>query len=125
MCMTLNQKADEWVGKHWSCNVIEMNSQRTFQQVKGVPHFYERALKQAYIDGAIENGIQWHDLRKDPNDLPKDDRFVIGVYKVTPFDIAPKVETCCYSETLTGWSDIEGNSLYNEIERWFDPQFKE
>lgn len=85
----------------------------------------ETKIEDAYIAGAIENGVQWHDLRKDPNDLPKDDRFVIGVYKVTPFDIAPKVETCCYSETLTGWSDIEGNSLYNEIERWFDPQFKE
>ena len=24
-----------------------------------------------YIAGAIENGIQWHDLRKDPTDLPK------------------------------------------------------
>ena len=25
----------------------------------------------AYIAGATENGIQWHDLRKKPNDLPK------------------------------------------------------
>lgn len=25
-----------------------------------------------YIAGAKENGIQWHDLRKDPNDLPKE-----------------------------------------------------
>ena len=24
-----------------------------------------------YIAGATENGIQWHDLRKDPNDLPQ------------------------------------------------------
>ena len=24
----------------------------------------------AYIAGATENGIHWHDLRKDPNDLP-------------------------------------------------------
>ena len=28
-------------------------------------------IKYAYIAGATENGIQWHDLRKDPNDLPK------------------------------------------------------
>ena len=27
--------------------------------------------EEAYIAGATENGIQWHDLRKDPNDLPK------------------------------------------------------
>ena len=33
----------------------------------------ERIYK-AYSDGATENGIQWHDLRKDPNDLPKRDK---------------------------------------------------
>ena len=32
----------------------------------------QKAITEAYIAGAIENGIQWHDLRKDPNDLPKD-----------------------------------------------------
>ena len=26
--------------------------------------------EKGYIAGATENGIQWHDLRKDPNDLP-------------------------------------------------------
>ena len=33
-------------------------------------YFCKSALEQAYIAGATENGIQWHDLRKDPNDLP-------------------------------------------------------
>lgn len=28
-------------------------------------------IEQAYIAGVTENGIQWHDLRKDQNDLPK------------------------------------------------------
>ena len=27
--------------------------------------------ERAYNAGATENGIQWHDLKKDPNDLPK------------------------------------------------------
>ena len=31
----------------------------------------EIAEYEAYLAGATENGIQWHDLRKDPNDLPK------------------------------------------------------
>ena len=26
--------------------------------------------EEGYIDGTQENGIRWHDLRKDPNDLP-------------------------------------------------------
>ena len=39
--------------------------------------FIEKGVAKAsyakgYIAGATENGIQWHDLRKDPNDLPKE-----------------------------------------------------
>ena len=32
----------------------------------------EYKIEQAYIAGAKENGTVWHDLRKDPSDLPKD-----------------------------------------------------
>ena len=32
----------------------------------------EEEVEKAYIAGAKENGIQWHDLRKNPNDLPED-----------------------------------------------------
>ena len=28
-------------------------------------------VKEAYLAGAKENRIEWHDLRKDPNDLPR------------------------------------------------------
>ena len=39
-------------------------------------------IRQAYIAGATENGIQWHDLRKDPNDLPEANwkNWVLAVY---------------------------------------------
>lgn len=30
-----------------------------------------------YMQGAIENSIQWHDLRKDPNDLPKENELYL------------------------------------------------
>lgn len=30
----------------------------------------QKAWRDGYIAGAEENGIQWHDLRKGPNDLP-------------------------------------------------------
>lgn len=38
--------------------------------------------EEAYIAGATENGIQWHDLRKDPNDLPEANwkNWVVAVY---------------------------------------------
>lgn len=32
----------------------------------------------AYIDGAKENGVVWHDLRKDPNDLPSNSYFCLN-----------------------------------------------
>ena len=43
---------------------------------------YEIDEYESYIAGAIENGIQWHDLRKDPNDLPKDSGLFIIHWKV-------------------------------------------
>ena len=44
-------------------------------------YIYE-ANKEGYIAGATENGIQWHDLRKDPNDLPEANwkNWVLAVY---------------------------------------------
>ncbi len=73
MTEELKQKAEEYKCEHWSDNVTELNNQRSFQQVKGTPHFYGNAIIQAYIAGATENGIKIHDLRKNPNDLPECD----------------------------------------------------
>lgn len=33
-----------------------------------------------YIAGAKENGIQWHDLRKNPKDLPEEKKDVLVLY---------------------------------------------
>ena len=33
--------------------------------------FWKKIYEEGKHAGATENGIQWHDLRKDPNDLPK------------------------------------------------------
>ena len=40
-----------------------------------ISNFVHREIEGAYLLGAKENGIQWHDLRKDPNDLPKSSPF--------------------------------------------------
>ena len=52
---------------------IEKNAKERF---KNKPVGYEMKLEldiyiEGFLDGAKENGIIWHDLRKDPNDLPK------------------------------------------------------
>ena len=38
-------------------------------------------VKQAYLAGLHEGQPKWHDLRKDPNDLPKEDCEVIAVHQ--------------------------------------------
>lgn len=55
MTEKIKQKAEEWV-KH--------NSDESIHS------FIGEQLQKAYIAGATENGIQWHDLRKDPEDTP-------------------------------------------------------
>lgn len=35
---------------------------------------YENDVEDAYIDGAIENGIHWHNLCENSNDLPPRDK---------------------------------------------------
>lgn len=35
-----------------------------------IPTQLEKYLRNAYVAGATENGIGWHDLRKNPQDLP-------------------------------------------------------
>jgi len=42
----------------------------------------ETCYLDGYVQGSTENGIQWHDLRKDPNDLPEAHplNWVVAVY---------------------------------------------
>ena len=51
--MAIEQKAEEYANKAHTHIILNWEK-----------------IKQAYIAGATENGIRWHDLRKDPNDLP-------------------------------------------------------
>ena len=57
MTEELKQKAEEYAINMWGNDESFIDERNN--------------CKQDYIAGATENGIQWHDLRKDPNDLPK------------------------------------------------------
>ena len=40
--------------------------------------FFEKEVKKAYLDGLAEGRkVQWHDLRKDPSDLPKESGYYL------------------------------------------------
>ena len=71
----------------------------------------QRAIyESAYVDGAIENGVQWHDLRKDSNDLPKDNQ---GVWTN---------RGGAYHDS-DGWFDDYGH--VEGVIAWCMPEFKE
>lgn len=43
--------------------------------------FYKTLVVVAYEEGAEKNDAVWHDLRKDPNDLPKKDCEVVSIHE--------------------------------------------
>lgn len=58
----------------------------------GIPVYEALDIDRAYVAGAKENGVIWHDLRKNPDDLPKnqnevlcllwEDSYYIGYYHI-------------------------------------------
>ncbi len=62
----IKQKAEEYYDK----TIYKPCKEKGWVDDYGDPYLNEEDVKEAYIAGATENGIQWHDLRKDPNDLP-------------------------------------------------------
>jgi hypothetical protein len=43
--------------------------------------------KQAFLAGLKAGRPQWHDLRKDPNDLPKHNNYVLGYCRGDYYDV--------------------------------------
>ena len=93
-------------------------------------NYIYRNIKNAYIAGSIENGIQWHNLRKDPNDLPPQSSLywdvserVLGSYKIAKNQYITNILRYCYAENC--WKLAEG-TLNENIIAWCEiPQFKE
>lgn len=93
----------------------------------------EKIYKDGYIAGAKENGVIWHDLRKNPGDLPNIDRLV----RVRLMNEMEHIcETCYYepSEDEIGYGKLilsfyELNGEWiddNEIIAWCEiPKFEE
>ncbi len=83
-------------------------------------------IKKAYIAGATENGIQWHDLRKDPNDLPEANwkNWVVAVYDGGRLWCRARREECVNGVYWVNsfHHTIENVVLWAKIEI---PQFKE
>ena len=105
MTEELKQKAKKWVKDNTR---IEYSA--SFGEIKVEP-----SAEKGYIAGATENGIQWHNLRKDPNDLPKDCYDVLDEagYKVF------------YHHKEGVWKNASGSKIVKVIAWCEIPQFKE
>ena len=82
----------------------------------------EDMLVKAYLAGATENGIQWHDLRKDSNDLPKEYDSVLARTECYEH----KTTSICNYHYKKWWVTSEFSYSDEEVIAWCEiPQFKE
>lgn len=73
-------------------------------------------ITQAYITGAKENSVVWHDLRKNPNDLPSSDRWVLIQEGTRAY----------YDAASNSWCDDSNDILLFLIIAWCEiPTFEE
>lgn len=89
----------------------------------------EKIYKDGYIAGAKENGVVWHDLRKNPNDLPQ---------KVGDYIVALDYQKGTFSTYLLqynvdededdikfGWFDSEYTNYNDDVIAWCElPKFE-
>ena len=124
--MTLEEKAEQYVIK----NVCENCNHCQSKGYIGCDTY--RFAKKTYIDSVKENGIQWHDLRKNPNDLPDTDREVIIQYE----DEDSEVDVYIRDDEYVGWKSLRWDIEYYQrkgepipdfdIIMWCEkPQYKE
>ena len=139
MTEELKQKAEEWRKNYKplgitrierACIEVETQAKPTkiienpnpFRITDGWYELYLKDLENAYIAGATENGI-WHDLRKDPNDLPKDSEYKTCLYKGGKVSAWYDKEYDCWSSEFNGFEHCIPKSV---IYAWCEiPQFKE
>ena len=97
--MTVEEKAEQYIEKNnleW-----ELECYRTSPIGE---------VKQAYIAGAKENGVVWHDLRKDPNDLPNEEKDVL-VYSGEQW----RMSVCRYFPQYKAWEAGSDTIAWCEI----------
>ena len=84
--MTDEEKAREWVRTNSGYSTKEFHGKKAIEAfLAGLEAGKDMAEADfatiAYIQGAERYKPKWHDLRKDPNDLPKEDCEIITLHK--------------------------------------------
>jgi hypothetical protein len=83
-------------------------------EMRGCGIHANQSIREAYVDGAKENGVFWHDLRKNPEDLPSSYHPVLNEHGEHVF----------YSKDSESWNRCEGNMRPCHVVAWCEvPRF--
>lgn len=81
----------------------------------------KESIKQAYLAGVKAGRPQWHDLRKDPNDLPKDNDEKLCFYEKGKVVARYDSEYSCWETYFNNFETVIASSV---IIAWCElPQF--
>ena len=104
--MTLEEKAEQYAEEH-----------KVY--VGDYDYCTYDSLVNAYITGAKENGFILHDLEKDSNDLPKENKQYLC--KLKWFVGGGISYECLYwNNDFDYWTDKCGESVHDEVICWYE-----
>lgn len=117
--MTDEEMADEYA-REWLYHVKDLE---LHHKEDDKPEYIR--IKQAYLDGLHEGQPKWHDLRKDPNDLPP--RMGLGSEEVyVQYDTKGATDFACYRFDKNIWERSEDDEQAIGVIAWCEiPTFKE
>jgi hypothetical protein len=81
--MTDEEMAEEYENAQDYCSLLDVLLEEQYNQdYGGLSCYISPYIEQAYLAGLKAGRPQWHDLREDPNDLPKDitSLYLVRVY---------------------------------------------
>lgn len=84
-----------------------------------IPVYGALDIDRAYVAGVKENGLFWHDLRKNPNDLPPQDNTSISDYVITDRGVG------YYNGRVKSWWVKNDHALTDKVIAWCEiPKFE-
>ena len=99
---------------------IVNKAQRSWRNNCASYDYFEEAYFDGYIACAKENGVVWHDLRKDPNDLPTPDNTSMSDYVITDRGVG------YYNSRIKSWWVKNDCALTDKVIAWCEiPKFEE
>lgn len=98
----IDEKAEVYIKQNYDCYCPD------------TPRSFETDIERAYIAGAKENGVVWHDLHKDPHDLPFHSHFCLN----------ERGDHVHWNKDYQKWQNKQG--MFTDVIAWCEvPKFEE